>query len=296
MKAQSWSLFQNCLIKLKSNKMEEIILFKELITQNKFWDAHTVGKNLFCKFPDNQDIFDEYFGFCCTVASYPIETETRSFFLKEAEVALSIFSERAKMSIDILKFIEKKRQVLINTSYAINQKIEEELDKTRSEIIEANNSYLRELVSLKGEFLVCNNQALFDKLISQMATIEEHFDKESFTDTQKVQYDSLTREFSNLVSKSMAAITNTSEIEYNKKAVKSFKAAFDFFKNDSDRYTRNERNLYELVAKHLFAYDAKRLFNETLVYYNHVYTYIFNKLSDEGKFRFTQFSFDVPKV
>ena len=276
--------------------MEEIILFEELKTQNNFWDAHTVGKNLFCKFPDNQDFFDKYFSFCCAVASYPMETETRSFFLKEAEVALSIFSERARMSVDVLKFIEDKRQVLIKTSYAFNQKIEEEMAKTRSEIIEANNSFLRELVSLKGEFLLCKDQILFDKLISQMAAIEEHFDKESFTDTQKVQYDSLTREFSNLVSKSMAAITNASEVEYNKKAAKSFKVAFDLFKNDSDRYTGNERNLYELVAKHLFAYDAKRLFNETLVYYNHVYTYIFNKLSDEVKFRFTQFSFDIPKV
>lgn len=276
--------------------MEDINFFKELKTEDNIWDAHIVGKNLFCKFPDNQNIFDEYFGFCCKVTSYPIETETRSFFLKEAELALSIFSERANMSRESLKFIEEKRQTLIETSYAINQKIEEEFDKTRSEIIEANNSYLRELVSLKGEFLICNNQVVFDKLISQMAAIEEHFDKEAFTDTQKVQYDSLTREFSNLVSKSMAVITNNSEIEYNKKAAESFKTAFNLFKNDSDRYTGNERNLYELVARYLFAYDAKRLFNETLVYYNHVYTYIFNKLNDEGKFRFTQFSFDVPKV
>lgn len=59
--------------------MEEIILFEELKTQNNFWDAHTVGKSLFCKFPDNQDFFDKYFSFCCAVASYPIETETRSF-------------------------------------------------------------------------------------------------------------------------------------------------------------------------------------------------------------------------
>lgn len=222
--------------------------------------------------------------------------ETRRFFLKEAELALSIFSERAEMSRDSLKFIEEKRQTLIETSYAINKKIEEDFDMTKSEIIEANNSYLRELVSLKGDFLVCNSQLVFDKLISQMASIEEHLDKEVFTDTQKVQYDSLTREFSNLVSKSMAAITNASEIGYNRKAANSFRKAFELFKNDSDKYTGNERNLYELVAKYLFAYDAKRLFNETLVYYNHVYTYIFNKLSDEGKFRFTQFSFDVPKI
>lgn len=197
--------------------MEDTILFQELKAEKNFWDAHTVGKNLFCKSPDSQNIFDEYFCFCCTVASYPIEMETRRFFLKEAELALSIFSERAEMSRDSLKFIEEKRQALIETTYAINKKIEEDFDMTKSEIIEANNSYLRELVSLKGEFLVCNSQVVFDKLISQMASIEEHFDKEAFTDTQKVQYDSLTKEFSNLVSKSMAAITNVSEIEYNKK-------------------------------------------------------------------------------
>lgn len=34
-----------------------------------------------------------------------------------------------------------------------------------------------------------------------MASIEEHLDKGEFTDTQKIQYDSLTREFSDLVSK-----------------------------------------------------------------------------------------------
>lgn len=195
--------------------MENIVLFKELKAEKNFWDAHTVGKNLFCKSPDNQNIFDEYFCFCCTVASYPIEMETRRFFLKEADLALSIFSERAEMSRDSLKFIEEKRQTLIETSYAINKKIEEDFDMTKSEIIEANNSYLRELVSLKGEFLVCNSQVVFDKLISQMASIEEHLDKGEFTDTQKIQYDSLTREFSDLVSKSMAAITNALDIEYN---------------------------------------------------------------------------------
>ena len=88
--------------------MEDTILFKELKAEKNFWDAHTVGKNIFCKFPDNQNIFDEYFCFCCTVASYPIEMETRRFFLKEAELALSIFSERAEMSRDSLKFIEEK--------------------------------------------------------------------------------------------------------------------------------------------------------------------------------------------
>lgn len=46
----------------------------------------------------------------------------------------------------------------------------------------------------------------------------------------------------------------------------------------------------------LFSYDASKLFNETLIYYNHVYSFIFNKLDDNGKFRLTQISIDSEKI
>lgn len=37
-------------------------------------------------------------------------------------------------------------------------------------------------------------------------------------------------------------------------------------------------------------FDASRLYNETLVYYNHVYNYILNELSDEEKFTLTKYA------
>lgn len=276
--------------------MKEQNLFINLVSQNKFWNAQLVGKNLLCKDPANQNTFEAYFDFCIKICRLPIEIETRTFYLKEAELSLSVFCERAEISESVLKVIEVKRQNLVEASRIINETIQDEISKQNKEIESVNQVCLRKLVQLKGEFLKCTNQKEFDRLIMQMSEIEKSFDKESFSDTQQLQYDALTKDFSDLVSKSMARIVRESDIEYNRKAAESFKSAFDMFKNRPELYTANDSKLYELVAKYLFAFDAKRLFNETLVYYNHVYTYIFNKLDDDGKFRFTQFSFDTPKI
>ena len=58
-------------------------LFNALKDTN-FWDAQIVGKNLFCKYPDNSEYFTAYFDFCIQVAWYPVEVETCSFFFSEA--------------------------------------------------------------------------------------------------------------------------------------------------------------------------------------------------------------------
>lgn len=44
------------------------------------------------------------------------------------------------------------------------------------------------------------------------------------------------------------------------------------------------------IIKGLFMFDASRLYNETLVYYNHVYNYILGQLSDEEKFTLTKYA------
>lgn len=276
--------------------MKENELFDQLVSQNNIWDAQLVGKNIFCKNPSDKKIFEIYFDFCIKICLFPIEMETRRFFLKEAELSLSIFSEKAEIDAGVLTFIEEKRQSLVKASHLINETIHAENLLNEEKISSQNQACLEKLIRLKGAFLDCNSQKEFDKLIAQLSEVENNLIKDSFSDIQKMQYDSLTKDFSSLVSQSMARISQSRDIEYNRSAASSFKKAFDLFKRDSEVYTKSDSKLYELVAHYLFAYDAKRLFNETLVYYNHVYTYIFNKLNDEGKYRFTQFSFDTPKV
>ena len=50
-----------------------------------------------------------------------------------------------------------------------------------------------------------------------------------------------------------------------------------------------------LVSSTLFAFDAGRLFNETLIYYNHVYSFIFGKLDDDGKLALTRYSIECER-
>ena len=77
-------------------------------------------------------------------------------------------------------------------------------------------------------------------------------------------------------------------------AVEAFEKAFRSFKADESKF-KNQTQLFSLVSTTLFAYDAAKLFNETLIYYNHVYSYIFGRLDDEGKLALTKYSIECER-
>ena len=94
--------------------------------------------------------------------------------------------------------------------------------------------------------------------------------------------------------KAMRQLEYKDNIDYNKKAVNAYNSAFTSFKNNESRY-KDKSQLFSLVSTTLFAYDAGRLFNETLIFYNHVYSYIFNKLDDNGKLELTKYSIECER-
>lgn len=267
----------------------------ERLKDNSIWDAQIVGKNLFCQVPGNETNFNNYFSFCITVATWPVEIETRTFFINEAELALNVFSEKCNIDESRLKIIQDARSKLVSVSKDINEYIRIQTEVQEKLAFEANNKILAEFSKLKSEMFHAKKQVQFDNVLKKMSDCEEGLDKTILNKQQTALYNSLTKDFSALVSKKMVEIAHYEDIQYNKEAANSFKKAFELFKENEDKYKRSDRELYGLVAEYLFAFDAKRLFNECLVYYNHVYSYIFNKLDDSGKFRFTQFSFDTQK-
>lgn len=270
-------------------------LFEKLIKENKIWDAQIVGKNLFCQNPGEVICFKNYFEFCIKVAGWEIEIETRTFFATEAELALNVFSEKCSIDESTLGTIQDSRSKLVSVSDEINLFIQNQTNEQELAAFESNNKILSELSKLKTEMNGANNQKEFDQVLVKMSSYEEGLDKAILTPEQNTLYNSLTRDFAALVSQKMADLSHKEDIQYNKTAADSFKKAFELFKANEDKYRKSDSELYGLVSQYLFAYDARRLFNECLVYYNHVYSYIFNKLDDYGKFRFTQFSFDTPK-
>lgn len=270
-------------------------LFKEL-QANSIWDAQLVGKNLFCKSPNDVEVFTEYFNFCIKIARYPIELETRIFYANEAELALSVFSEKTDIDNFTLLQIQNKRSELVAVSNEINTLADEQQKQSQEVIVQENNAKLSSLSKLSSKLSATKTKKEFDSVLAEISEYENALDKPMFTDRQTILYNSLTNHFSELVSNKMNFLSVNEDIEYNKKAAIAFREAFNLFKKDESKYKEHDSVLYGLVATYLFAYDAKRLFNETLIYYNHVYSYIFNKLDDDGKFRFTQYSFDTKKI
>ena len=107
-------------------------------------------------------------------------------------------------------------------------------------------------------------------------------------------YDQLNKSCTDTISAKMRQLEYKDNIDYNKKAVNAYNSAFTSFKNNESRY-KDKSQLFSLVSTTLFAYDAGRLFNETLIFYNHVYSYIFNKLDDNGKLELTKYSIECER-
>ncbi len=73
------------------------------------------------------------------------------------------------------------------------------------------------------------------------------------------------------------------------------KDVFDAFNKNKSKY-KQQGNLKVLLTKKLFVYDTSKLFNETLIYYNHVYNMIFQEVSDELKFLITKWALTTEKI
>ena len=276
--------------------MRQLELFNRLLSENNIWDAHTVIKNMYIRNLGDKDIFEKYFNFAMLIGSYPIEINTRKFFITEAETALVFFSENSDMDVEQLSFIRNCRDKLMEVTKDIKE-LENKLNKKENEdIIEKNNNCLLDLVKLKGKLFEVRQQDQFDKLLLEVNSKENSLKKESLTDEQKKLYDSLTKEYSEIISGKIVQINHLNNIEYNQLAIKNFQYVFEEFKSNEDKYISSESQLFTLVSKRLFAYDLSKLFNETIVYYNHIYYFIFSKLDDAGKFRLTEISIDTRRT
>ena len=71
-------------------------------------------------------------------------------------------------------------------------------------------------------------------------------------------------------------------VDYNLKAIEAYEKIFVLFKDNIIPDDHMD------IIKGLFVFDTSKLFNETLVYYNYVYSYVLNKIDDNGKFLLTR--------
>lgn len=266
-------------------------LFEQFKAENKITDAILVGKNLFNKNPDNYDVFNSYFDFLCYLAEMLPDIEERKMFADQANTALAFYAENAELTKDMVEHIDASETRLNNIVNAIVVAEEAIHEENYNNLVSKNEKILANLLKMKEKLSIAKTQKIFDELLVEVKNIENGMVEDILTEKQKALYDKLTKEYTDTISSKMMDFERDKNIEYNKKAVDSYYNAFERFKNDENKYKKQDQ-LFELVSNSLFAYDSSKLFNETLIYYNHIYSYIFAKLDDKGKLALTRYSIE----
>lgn len=269
-------------------------LFNRYKDAGKITEALMVGRNAFNRNPDSAEIFDAYFSYLCTLAETLPSFADRYHFAEQASVALAFYIENAILTETIVSNIIAYRSRLDSIYAEISNVQQKKADEENKEIERHNFECLKKLYALKDKLQAVSAQADFDAILSEIGNVDAEVAKDSFTSEQKKTYDELTKAHTELISSKMRELEYKKNVAYNKQAVESFAMAFNQFRNNEGKY-KNQTQLFSLVSTTLFSYDASRLFNETLIYYNHIYSYIFSKLDDDGKLALTRFSIECER-
>lgn len=269
-------------------------LFDEYKESGKLKEALLIGKNMVNKEPGDTESIEAYVDLLLSLAANLPAIEERKQFIGEANVALSFYEENAELTPEVIKQIETYRKRLGETAIEIDKIEREKAEAQIREIEEENTKQIKELYSIKQKLEKARTQKDFEKELQAVSLVDAKIKHDYLTEEQKVHYDQLSKLCTEVISQKMRAFEYENNIAYNKQAVAAFDKAFHSFKNDESRY-KNQSQLFGLVSATLFAYDAGRLFNETLIFYNHVYSYIFGKLDDDGKFALTRYSIECER-
>ena len=271
-----------------------ISLFNEYKNSGRITEALMIGRNMVNKSPDNLEYIDIYTDLLFSLAEKLPSINERKIFIDQLNVAITFFEENTKLTKDIINRImlyrEHLNKIILEIERLENKKIKEEL----AEIEIKNTKNIEELYKIRENFKSIKTQEEFDIILEKIATIDLNINHDYMTSEQKKHYNQLNKECTENISAKIHELEYIKNIEYNKNAVNAYNIAFQKFKIDENKY-KNQTQLFQLVSSTLFAYEASRLFNETLIFYSHVYSFIFGKLDDEGKFFLTKYSIECQK-
>ena len=256
-------------------------MFNEYKDAGKIQEALLIGRNMVNKAPGDAECVNGYLDFLLMLAEKLPRTDERKSFADQANLVLSFYEENADLTDDIINDIHVYHNRLGAVVTDIAQLEQEEYEKQKRAIEATNTTQIKKLYTIKQKLENAKTHAEFDKLLQEISAVDAEIDHDNLTSEQKTHYDQLNKSCTDTISAKMRQLEYKDNIDYNKKAVNAYNSAFTSFKNNESRY-KDKSQLFGLVSTTLFAYDAGRLFNETLIFYNHVYSYIFSKLDYNG--------------
>jgi hypothetical protein len=270
-------------------------LLEELVNSNDIFSANILLKNIYGKNVSDPLIFNKFFEFCMKISRWNIDLPSRKMFLDQADSALVFFSENTDITKETIEFIRKCQDEITKVGIEISgvQYIQE--DKKIDVLIEENKEHLLKLTEYKIKLQKSNNQKSFEELLKRIETTENQIQKDLLQGSQQELYEDLTRDYQQIISHKLNEFERVKVKAYNKKAVQDYFYVYQEFKRDEEKHKNSFVELKRLVGRRLFCYDANQLYSETMIYYNNVYSYIFSKLDDEGKYRLTELAIDTEK-
>lgn len=245
--------------------------------------ALLVGQNMVNHNPANKDWFEAYFDYLIFLAQNDDIIVAKSF-LQQAAGVLAFFSESTEIDESIVEFIINKEDDLNRIAEVLRKQQEDINRKAIRQEVTYHNDALELLEQLLEKIEKCESSVDFNKYVDNLGKVDQSINRDRLSERQEEKYVELTQKSSNIVSSKMTYFENIKNREYNISAIEAYSKVFNMFKNGKMIDEHKE------AIKALFMFDASKLYNETLVYYNHVYNYILSKLSDEEKFTLTKYA------
>lgn len=270
-------------------------LISKMKSENRFMDAYIVAKNILSRNIGNVCAFNEFIDIALENASIDMDFDERKQCVTDANVALVMFAETVDIDEDAISLIKRTRARVNEATQKILSDEQAYSDRIKHKIQDENTNYLNHLSEIYNKIKSAKTQKDFDALLESVADTEAKLNKDAFSVAQEKTYEKLTKEYSQLIGKQMEIINKNELLAYNKRAVACFNEVFTAFKKEPSRY-KEENSLKALMTTKFFSFDTGKLFNESLVFYNHVYSLVFQEATDALKYKLTEWALNTMKL
>jgi hypothetical protein len=262
-----------------------LVLFNRYKDSGSVYEALLVGKNVFNRNSGDIVVFKTYFEYLCSLAQdTKRDISERQGYLGQSEIVLALFSENVAIDANAVEIIKGSERILSNASTAIAAELDANYRHKLETNIKETDKAIKVLTDLIDTLEDITDQTKFENRLQQIGDVDDLVPKKNLVKRQEAEYNNLTKRCSVAVDVKMREFQHKRDIEYNTRAVDAYEKVYKFFKeNDVVNYSQQ-------TWKDFFAYDASRLFNETLVYYNQVYSYVLSKVDDKGRLAITKYA------
>ncbi len=258
-----------------------ILKIKDYAAKGKFREALILGQNLFARNSSDPEIFKVYSSVLESVIEAEDTFDGKIRYFQYLSSALTTFSESVSMDDAMIRFVISQEDSLGKLFDKIQQLRKQEEHEFVKKKIVANDDILTKLPNVIEEIKRAKDKSSFDALLQQVQQYDAAIDKTYLIDRQKDFYNSMTQQCSKIVDMKLHMFQREADVEYNEQALMAYERVFKFFKGKVS-------NDHKDIIRGLFGFNANRLFNETLTYYNQVYAYILSQLDDDAKLLLTK--------